>query len=418
MQSKVQALVAAVQTACKNGSALLLVEAAARSNEEEETAAACLSKALGDVQGCSCIHWDDLRTLYPSAEEDPYAATCAMIIRRALATPLREVLKVFVADCDHTLWDGAVAEDGVQGLGLSGPHLDLQQKLAKLQQSGRLICLASRNACDADVLRVFEERGSECLIKKEQLVAWEVHLGPKPQSLRRLSEMLNLNLKNFVFLDDNPFEIEAVKTQLPEVLALQVPAQPQAFMELLQHSWALDPWGGAPTTKEDGQRTELYRQNAERRAERLKHTSLETFLKSVQVEVEVREPYPSETPRLSQLSQRTNQFNTNSSKFRFSEERVQSWAAGDDRFIMATQVVDKFGDYGLVAAAFCTRAQDMLVIDCLAMSCRVLFRGVEQSLLRRLAELAVSEGRSSVSIPFHVSGRNDLARGFLSRVKV
>ena len=64
-----------------------------------------------------------------------------------------------------------------------------QAALGRLQRSGRLLCLASKND-EADVLEVFDLRGAEMGISREQLTAWEVHWAnpnpnpnpnPKPQ---------------------------------------------------------------------------------------------------------------------------------------------------------------------------------------------------------------------------------------------
>eukprot|EP00438_Fugacium_kawagutii_P014117 Skav218670 [mRNA] locus=scaffold5113:71937:72503:+ [translate_table: standard] len=57
-----------------------------------------------------------------------------------------------------------------------------------------------------------------------------------------------------------------------------------------------------------------------------------------------------------------------------------------------------------------------MVVDCLAMSCRVLHRGVEQRLVQQLAEVALARGKGKVLVKFRPSGKNDLARGFLARL--
>ena len=81
-------------------------------------------------------------------------------MRRAVCRHLSSALKVFVADCDHTLWEGVASEDGPEGVRLTAGHLALQSALSKLQRSGRLVCLASRND-EADVLGVFQARAAE-----------------------------------------------------------------------------------------------------------------------------------------------------------------------------------------------------------------------------------------------------------------
>ena len=55
-------------------------------------------------------------------------------------------MKVFVTDCDGTLWDGVVSEDGAESLRFTEAHLMLQRLLSRLQRSGRLICVSSKNS--------------------------------------------------------------------------------------------------------------------------------------------------------------------------------------------------------------------------------------------------------------------------------
>ncbi|CAE7755235.1 unnamed protein product, partial [Symbiodinium pilosum] len=110
---------------------------------------------------------------------------------------------------------------------------------------------------------------------------------------------------------------------------------------------------------------ELYRNNAARRAEKERHSSLETFVESLRVCVDVREPRDDDTSRVSQISMRTNQFNT--TQMRFNEQQVKSWCSSENRFVLTAQVEDKYGDYGLVAAAFCSRAEGFVCLDCFAL---------------------------------------------------
>ena len=256
-----------------------------------------------------------------------------------------------------------------------------------------------------------------CALKLEQIVAWEIHVGSKAESLRRLSEKLNISLDSFVFLDDNSFEVEDVSRSLPDVLVIHVPGNLGNEDELtrsLQHCWVLDAFTGKVVTKEDQQRTQLYQQNAARRLERSRHSNLEDFLKSLQVEIAIRQPSTDDKARLSQLLARTNQFNT--TQFRLSEHEVESWCVNDLRHVLAAEVKDKYGEYGLVGSVFCSFDDTAMVVDCLAMSCRVLHRGVEQQLLRTVAEVAVAKGKAQIQVKFRPASKNDLARGFLARV--
>ena len=47
-----------------------------------------------------------------------------------------ELCEVFVSDCDYTLWNGSLSDDGLYGLNISAPHMELQKKLSDLQEAG------------------------------------------------------------------------------------------------------------------------------------------------------------------------------------------------------------------------------------------------------------------------------------------
>ncbi|CAJ1411197.1 unnamed protein product [Effrenium voratum] len=329
------AILAAARTESSGERAIVFVQTEASEESEQNDAANALLVGLRGLPSVEIVDWPSVHELYPCASYDPVAAALAIVLRRATAAFLSNRLKVFVSDCDYTLWGGAI------------------------------------------------------------------------------SESLGLGLESFVFLDDNAFEVEDVRRSVPSVLAFHVPADREQYATFLRHCWALDVFSGA-STDEDSRRTQLYRQNAARRAEKERHSNLQDFLNSLAVKIIVRQSSQSDIHRLSQLSLRTSQFNT--TQLRLTEAQVQSWCVSGQQILVA-QVADKFGDYGLVAAAFCFQETTALVAECLALSCRVLHRGVEQRLLRGVAELALAEGRREVRVRFRASGKNALAKGFLVRLQ-
>lgn len=392
-----------------------------------ESQDACLGQLLADVRGVDVVSIDDLQDMYPSDSSSQDEALLAVSVRRGIACHLGHALKVFVADCDQTLWDGVVSEDGAQGLQMGGPHGCLQRRLSELQRSGRLICLASKNE-EPDVLEVFDKRHDDMALHRDQLAAWQVHWESKVGSLRRLASELRLSLDAFVFLDDNPAEIHAVRSALPEVLAISIPGGDHAaFERLVKHHWALDVWPGMPSTSEDAHRTQLYRENAARRAARKEAISLTTFMRDLNVVIDIRRPLGSmEMARVSQLTLRTNQMN--STMLRIATElSLLEWldaaAVPGERWLLAGWVSDRFGQYGLVCSALCatTSATDAVLVECLNMSCRVLHRGVEHAMLRRIAADADALGKPRVLLPLIESQGerkgNARMRTFLARVK-
>src|SRR5205085_10664663 len=169
---------------------------------------------------------------------------------------------------------------------------------------GRLICLCSKNNED-DVVEVFARR-PEMPLGRDHLAAWRVNWNSKSENLKALADELQLGLDSFILIDDSPLECAEVQAHCPEVLALQLPAEPEHIRPFLEHVWAFD---YLKVTEEDKQRTALYRQNTQRERVRKEALTFEDFLAGLALEIQIAEPEPDQFARVSQLTQRTNQFN-------------------------------------------------------------------------------------------------------------
>ena len=84
--------------------------------------------------------------------------------------------------------------------------------------------------------------------------------------------------------------------------------------------------------------------------------------------------------------------------------------------VLRVKVRDRFGDYGLVGLVVVGVAADALAIDTLLLSCRVLGRGVEHAILRKLGELARARGLPYVLLPFVYTPRNEPAHAFAESI--
>ena len=149
-----------------------------------------------------------------------FAAMGTLLARRihALKSP---PYKVIVLDCDNTIWQGVVGEEGAMGVTMPPSCQTLQQFVVEQVAKGFLVCLCSKNE-ERDVLEVLERR-TEMPLKREHLVAWRINWAPKSENIRSLAQELNLGLDAFVFIDDNPVECAEVRANCPEVLTLQLP---------------------------------------------------------------------------------------------------------------------------------------------------------------------------------------------------
>jgi FkbH-like protein len=393
---------------------LILVICPSASDLAEQERA--LAESVADLAAVHVITAGEIATLYPVDEvHDPHAdelghlpytpvffiALATAIARRihAIATP---PFKVIALDCDDTLWSGICGEDGPQGVTVDAPRMALQEFMVDRRRAGMLLALCSKNN-EEDVVETFLAHPEMPLSLGDfagQRINWE----SKGANLVALAEELELGLESFILVDDNPKECTEAQAAAPEVLALALPADREEIPGFLRHVWAFD---RARVTEEDRRRPELYAQRAERsRAERAAG-SLEEFIASLELAVEILPVEAAQVARVAQLTQRTNQMNA--TLVRRSEAEVQALKEE----CLTVDVKDRFGSYGLTGAMIFRADGEALVVDTFLLSCRALGRGVEHRMVARLGELAVERGLECVEIPYVQGQRNRPALRFL-----
>ncbi len=383
---------------------------------------ACSTELTGLLQampGTAVFAGRTVDALCPATRHDPVAdklahipytddwfGALAIVVARQVHMRKVAAHKVLVLDCDNTIWRGVVGEDGVAGIVLDEGFLAVQDFAIAAEGKGVLVCLASKNA-EADVMRVFDER-PDMRLARRHVVAHRINWELKSANLRALARELNLGLDSFVFLDDNPVECGLMQEMLPEVVTLQL-RSPDSAAALLDNLWTFDK---ASVTQEDQRRTEMYRQNAEREQLESSTTDIGAFLESLQLKIVVAPPGEDDWPRVSQLTQRTNQFNFTTR--RRSEPEMR--ALGDGATVLAVRVSDRFGDYGLVGLVIAVDAADAIEVDTLLLSCRVLGRGVEHEMLAGLGRLALARGKAFVRLHLIRTAKNEPALAFADAV--
>jgi len=338
-----------------------------------------------------------------------FFVTLGTIIARKIYALKSAPYKVIALDCDQTLWKGVCGEDGPHGIEIDPSRKALQEFMVAQHQAGMLICLCSKNN-EEDVVEVFGQR-SEMPLKRDHIVAWRINWGAKSDNLKALAEELQLGLDSFIFIDDDPVPCAEVQANCPEVLTLQLPQESSRIPEFLNHVWAFD---RLKITGEDEKRTALYKQNVERERVRKESLSFEGFLASLGLKIQISELQPQNIERVSQLTQRTNQFNFTT--VRRSESEIQALCQAGESECLIVKVSDRFGDYGLVGVVIFRAGSEAIDVDTFLLSCRTLGRGVEQQMLAKLGEIAQKRGLDHVDVTFIDSGKNRPASDFLESV--
>ena len=378
-----------------------------------------LSRA-GALAGVSTIGSEALLRRYPIAEyydihghhfgDIPYTPECYSAIGTALFRTIfnlkRKPFKVIVLDCDNTLWKGLCGEDGWQGVAVTEAHRALQQFMIDQMNAGMLLCLCSKNS-EQDVLAVFDQR-TDMLLKREHLASWRINWSSKSENIKSLASELNLALDGFIFIDDNPVDCADVEINCPGVLTLRLPQDPALFASFFEHIWAFDHGG---TTEEDRNRVRMYQDNAQRERFRAQTSSLNDFIAGLMVRVEIGEATEDQLSRVSQLTFRTNQFNFTT--IRRSPSEIREFLEREDTGCLAVRVADRFGDYGLVGVVLYEAEADRFKLDTFLLSCRVLGRAVEHTVLSSMGQRALSTGKRFVELSCLPTERNLPARDFV-----
>ena len=337
-----------------------------------------------------------------------FAALASMAVRK-LYSIRKRTYKVIVLDCDNTLWQGVVGEEGPQAVKISEPYQALQEFMLAQNKAGMVLCLTSKNR-EEDVFNVFDQR-PEMRLKLQDLVSWRINWLPKSENLKDLADELNLSLASFIFVDDNPLECAEVQAACPQVLIVQIPSQPEKIPAFLHHHWIFD---HLKITNEDQKRTLLYQQNMQRDRLRQSSATYANFVASLDLEIEIQPLEDAQFARAAQLSQRTTQFNA--TNFRRTESEFQCLLQCSQVQVLIVKVSDRFGDYGLVGLLIYEISPEGLLVDSFLLSCRTLGRGVEHRMLAELGAIALDNRLPAVILPYIPNERNTPILNFLNLV--
>jgi FkbH-like protein len=274
-----------------------------------------------------------------------------------------------------------------------------------LYNRGVLLAINSRNNPE-DALKVIREHPN-MILKEKNFAASRMNWADKSDNLRELAKELNIGLDSMVFLDDDPTNRALVRSMLPEVETPELPSDPSEYASFLN---SLPYFPAEAITDEDKMRGNLYVTERLRREEERQHQSKEDFLKSLNLKLAISENDTSAVTRLSQMTEKTNQFNLD--KNPLSEEKIASYMQDPKYRVLHGKLVDKFGDYGIILFGLVEDRGHTWHIPSMLMSCRAFGRGVEHAFLSLIAEKAKAAGAQEITINFSESEKNAPAKEF------
>jgi FkbH-like protein len=368
---------------------------------------------LVDVARLACSvgleRWDDQPEWY--AAKHPFSTDLIPLygdfVARTLAAALGKSRKCLVLDLDNTLWGGVIGDDGVGGIVLghgtaAGEAFVAIQEMARdLRDRGIILAICSKNEPDAAVLPFREH--SEMVLKESHIAAFQANWVDKAANLKAIAEGLNIGIDSLVFLDDNPAERAQVRAELPMVAVPELPDDPALYARTLLAAGYFD---AVSFADEDRTRADDYQANAERAQLQAKASNLGEYLKSLEMVCTIR-PFDAEgRARISQLINKSNQFNLTTR--RYTEAEVATVEGDASKHHMQIHLIDRFGNNGMICVIIADKGADAWTIDTWLMSCRVLGRRVEEAALAHLAAAAKASGATRIIGQYIPTAKNKM----------
>lgn len=296
--------------------------------------------------------------------------------------------KVIFADLDNVLWEGIVGDDGWQELKINGQHEKLQKDLKQLSQKGILLAIASKN--EENIAIEALENHPAMVLKSSDFITRRINWQDKASNIRDMLAELNLGAEAAVFIDDSPFERDNVKSFLPEITVTE-----ELDLSLFDVS---------RLTQEDIHRLQMYKVEKERQKIKEETGSFDEWLTTLKIRLKVQKLNESNLPRATQLLNKTNQMNLRTR--RMTEEEFYSWSQQDNNHVRVFWVSDKFGDSGLTAIVSLVVNGNQAEIADFVMSCRIMGRQIERTLVSYTARLAGSLGAKEMAARYFETKKN------------
>jgi len=349
--------------------------------------------------------------LYVHGNVDVHLEALPAVARATLQTVAAlqgQFHKCLILDLDNTLWGGVIGDDGMEGiqigeLGIGKAYSAVQRWALELKNRGIILAVCSKNT--EHIAREPFERHPDMVLRPDDIAVFVANWENKADNIRYIQEVLNIGFDSMVYLDDNPFERNLVRQALPQITIPELPADPA---EWPRHLAALNLFETASYTAADTERTRQYQAEAARLSAQRSYASIDEYLQSLDMVSECGPVDAFNTPRVAQLTQRSNQFNLRT--LRYTDDDITRLRTSPQHIVRYYKLADKYGDHGLISALILAQQPNGTdwLIDTWVMSCRVLKRGVEHFIINDLVAEVRARGGQRLIGEYLPTPKNDI----------
>jgi len=320
-----------------------------------------------------------------------------------------KINKCLILDLDNTIWGGIIGDDGINNiqigeLGIGKAFSELQMWAKHLKERGILLAICSKNT--EKIAKEPFTNHPDMVLHLDDISIFVVNWENKVDNIKYIQSVLNIGFDSMVFIDDSSFERNMIRKMIPEITVPELPEDPVDYVPYLR---SLNLFESTSYSDEDSKRTKKYQYEAKRAKFKTNFSSIDDYLKNLNMIAEVAEFNDYHIPRISQLTQRSNQFNLRTR--RYTEQDIKKIRESNQYITRYFKLEDKFGEYGLIGIVILKKIDsDSIFIDTLIVSCRVLKRGMEEFIFNKIAKLAASEGFNKIIGEYLPTPKNALVK--------
>tara|TARA_Y200000002_G_scaffold383282_1_gene404800 strand:+ start:422 stop:2143 length:1722 start_codon:yes stop_codon:yes gene_type:complete len=323
--------------------------------------------------------------------------------------------KCLILDLDNTLWGGIIGDDGIDKiqlgeLGIGKVFIDFQLWIKKLKERGVILCICSKN--NEEVAKNVFINHPDMKLRLEDISVFVANWESKVDNIKNIQKVLNIGFDSMVFLDDNPYERDSVKENIPDITVPDLPKDPANYLSFLYDENLFET---ISVSELDKKRTNLYQIEYERVKSKSDFTDLSEYMTNLKMLSKVERLSSFNIPRVSQLSQRSNQFNLRT--VRYSEKELNDIMNSKSEMGLVFDLSDKFGSHGIISYVILKKlSKTELFIENWAMSCRVLERGMEQFILNYISEFSIQKGFTLITAEYIPTKKNIIVKDLYKKL--
>ncbi|ETO92361.1 HAD-superfamily phosphatase, subfamily IIIC/FkbH-like domain protein [Legionella oakridgensis RV-2-2007] len=322
--------------------------------------------------------------------------------------------KAIVLDLDNTCWGGTIGDDGLEGIvigkdtPLAEAFSDFQSYLKKLKERGVVLTTCSKNEPE-QAKQGF--RHPDTILVEEDFALFAASWEPKDKTMLQISDRLNLGSGSFVFIDDNPAERQLVRTNFPMVSVPEVGSEVINFINHIDKNHFFET---VSVSNEDLIRTTDYKNKEKRAAIVHQFINYEAYLDSLSMSAEIKPFTPLYMERITQLINKTNQFNVTNKRFTLTE--LDAISKNTNYMTLYGRLMDCYGDFGLISALICRIEGKACHIELWVMSCRAFQRTMEHAMLDTLVAWCKTLNIDTIIGSYHQTSKNHFVAHLYERL--